>query len=67
MSERRRVTRADIQAKLRRIDQGLKDLVHRVQQLAKMAAAPAGSALLLVAYLKGRRKKRRTIIEVKRA
>jgi hypothetical protein len=67
MSGRRRVTRADIQAKLRQIHESLMDLVQRIQRLAKMAMAPLGAALLLFAYLRGRRKKRRTIIEVRRA
>jgi hypothetical protein len=67
MSERRRVTRADIQAKLRQIHESLADLVQRAKRVAKMALAPAGSALLVMAYLRGRRKKRRTIIEVRRA
>ena len=68
MSERpRRVTRGQIEGKLRQIRDSLHDLVERAKALAKTAAVPAGSALAFFAWLKSRRKKRRTIIEVRRA
>jgi hypothetical protein len=67
MSERRRVTRADLEAKLRQIQYSLQDLLRRVQQLATKALAPAGSLLLFLAYRRSRRRKRRTLIEIRRA
>ena len=67
MSQQRRVTRADLQAKLGQIRQSLQDLLHRAQQLAKKAVAPAGSVLLLLAYRRRRRSKRRTLVEIRRA
>ena len=67
MSQRRRVTRADLQAKLDQIHQSVQDLLRRVQQLAKKALPPAGSVLLFLAYRRSRRRKRRTLIEIRRA
>jgi hypothetical protein len=71
MSQRRPVTRADLQGKLRQIRESLQDLLQRAQQLAKKlakkAVPPAGSVLLFLAYRRSRRKKRRTLVEVRRA
>jgi hypothetical protein len=67
MSQRRRVTRADLQAKLGQIRDSLQDLLHRAQQLPKKAVAPAGSVLLFLAYRRRRRSKRRTLVEIRRA
>jgi len=63
-----RITRADIEAKLRAI----RDDIEPVQEQAKgglMAAAPIVAAVLVIgAYLLGKRsgKKRRAVIEIKR-
>jgi hypothetical protein len=63
-----RITRADIEAKLRAI----RDDIEPVGEQAKgglMAAAPVVAAVLIIgAYLLGKRsgKKRRAIIEIKR-
>lgn len=63
-----RITRADIEAKLRSI----RDDIEPVGEQAKgglMAAAPVVAALLIVgAYLLGKRsgKKRRAVIEIRR-
>jgi hypothetical protein len=63
-----RITRADIEAKLRSI----RDDIEPVQEQAKgglMAAAPVVAAVLVIgAYLLGKRsgKKRRAVIEIKR-
>jgi len=77
MSERRRatVTRWDIEAKLRQIHDSLQALLQQVKEqvkgqvkeLPKKAAVPAGSVLVFFAWLRRRRKKRRTIVEVRRA
>jgi len=67
MGERFPVTRWDIEAKLRQIRDSLQALLERAKELAKKAAPPAGSALVLLGWLRHRRKKRRTIIEVRRA
>jgi len=63
-----RITRADIEAKLRSI----RDDIEPVGEQAKgglMAAAPVAAAVLIIgAYLLGKRsgKKRRAVIEIKR-
>lgn len=62
------ITRADIEAKLRAIRDGVEPIEQRAKTGA-MAAAPVVAAILvLAAYLAGRRggRKRRAVIEIRR-
>ena len=63
-----RVTRADIEAKLREIQGDVETGVETGRDVGKLAAIGGGVVGVLLVYLIGRRhgRKKRTIVEIKR-
>lgn len=62
------ITRADIEAKLRAIRDGMEPVSQQAKTGAMAAAPVVVAVLVLAAYLTGRRrgKKRRAVIEIRR-
>ncbi len=68
MTEQRRITKDDIEAKLREVAAPVEEGVGQAKSLAPVVAVAIGAALVLTAYMLGRRRgKRRTpVIEIRR-
>ena len=62
------ITRADIEAKLRAIRDGVEPIEDKAKTGAMAAAPVVAAVLVLLAYLAGRKggKKRRAVIEIRR-
>jgi hypothetical protein len=67
-AQTKRVTREDIEAKLRDIAGPVEDNVDSAKSVGVAAAVAVGAALVVVAYILGRRKGRRRtpVIEIRR-
>lgn len=63
-----RITKRDIEAKLREVAAPVEEGVGQAKSMAPVAAVAVGAALILAAYLLGRRrgKKRTPVIEIRR-
>jgi hypothetical protein len=68
MSPQQRITKDDIEAKLREVAAPVEEGVGQAKSIAPIAAVAVAAALVLTAYLLGRRRgKRRTpVIEIRR-
>ena len=64
----KRITKADIEAKLEELRGGVDAGVDQARNISKAVAAVAVGAIVVVAFLYGRRRgrKRQTIVEIRR-
>lgn len=65
---RSRVTRDDIEAKLRQLQDDVEHGMPSGREAGKLAAAASGAIAMAVVYLVGRRhgRKKRTVVEIRR-
>jgi hypothetical protein len=66
--KKKRITRDDIEAKLREISGPVEDNVDRAKSAAVAVGVAVGAALIIAAYVLGRRRghKRTPVVEIKR-
>jgi hypothetical protein len=68
MATTTRITRDDLESKLREMSGGVEDVVERARPVAISSAVAAGLLVVLIAYLLGRRRgrARSAVVEIRR-